>query len=462
MAAYSMPTVSYVNSGKTDATGHFHIDGLAGATYALHFDDPLGGLHQWWWSGNAGTSGTATTKAVAASSQVTWNEAVTYPNPADGAHSLAGTVSDTNGAPLAGIVMTASDGSTSMQATTDRNGRWALGTGDGSWTIRAEASGVLQSMESATPWYPQYYASTGVADVAAGATAVSVSGNTTNGLDVKLSRSSRVKVPVSAVGSSDSVTATWLPFTTDGSALPSAPTDYQGNPLLRPGSYKLLVAGEANGNPLLPRWYGDAAAVGAASTITVAAGDDVTGTPVSLASDLAPVSTPSITGTAVVGGSLVGTTGSWNLETGTTTATSWTRNGTPVATGPTYRPVAADVGANLQYTVTATNSAFGHTFTHSTAVPVTVKYVTKASLKAKALGGKKVKFIITVSGTVRASGTVTIRRGSVVVGTAKVVKGKATITVKRQPKGKKSYQATFNGSATLATSTSKTVKVKVR
>jgi hypothetical protein len=463
VAAYSMPTVSFVNSAKTDASGHFHIDGLAAATYAFHFDDPLGGPRYWWWSGDAGNSSTATTKAVAAASQVTWNEAVTYPDPSASPHSLAGTVSDAGGDPLGGIVMTASDGTTTVQTSTDRNGRWALSTPDGSWTVRAEASGALQSMETATPWYPQYYASTGVADVATGATAVSVSGNTTNGLDVKLSRSARVKVPVSALGSSDSVTPTWLPFTTDGSALPNAPTDYQGNPLLRPGSYKLLVAGEANGTPLLPRWYGDAATVGAASTITVAAGDDVTGTPVSLASGLAATGAPTVSGSAAVGGSLSATNGTWNLETGTTYATTWTRGGTVVSSANSYQPTTADAGATLSLTVKATNSAFGHTFTSTTTVPVAVaKVASKTSVKAKSLGGKKVRFTITVAGAVPPSGTVTIRRGSKVVGTAKLSKGKATITVKRQPKGKKSYQATFNGSATLTTSTSKTVKVKVR
>ncbi|MCE1174508.1 MAG: carboxypeptidase regulatory-like domain-containing protein [Propionibacteriales bacterium] len=462
VAAYSMPSVSYVNSAKTDAAGQFHIDGLAGATYALHFDDPLGGPRYWWWSGDAGSPATATTKVVAASSQVTWNESITVPDPAGYPHSLAGTVTDTNGAPLAGIVMTGDDGATTVETTTDRNGRWALSTPDGSWTVRAEAGSTLQSLESVTPWYPQYYAGVGVADTAAQATVLPVSGNTTDGLNLTLSRSARVRLAVTAAASSDTVTPTWLPFTADGSALPSAPVDYQGNPLLRPGNYKLLIAGEAGGNPLLPRWYGAAGSFSASPMLTLAAGDDVSGSGVSLAPELAPTSAPTVSGSATVGSSLTATTGSWNLETGTNLTATWTRNGTPVATGATYRPVSADVGASLQYTVTATNSGFGHTFTHTTSTPVTVKYASKTSVKAKALGGKKVRFTITVRGTVRVSGTVTIRRGSVVVGTAKVVKGKATITVKRQPKGKKSYKATFNGSTQVAASTSATTKVKVR
>jgi hypothetical protein len=111
VAAYSMPTVSYVNSATTDVTGHFHIDGLAAATYALRFEDPLGGSMQpWWWSGNAGSYNSATTKIVAASSQVTWDEAVIYANPSDSPHTLAGTVSDAGGDPLAGITVSASDG----------------------------------------------------------------------------------------------------------------------------------------------------------------------------------------------------------------------------------------------------------------------------------------------------------------------------------------------------------------
>ncbi|PKQ31639.1 MAG: hypothetical protein CVT62_07275 [Actinobacteria bacterium HGW-Actinobacteria-2] len=471
VAAYTLPTVSYVNSTTTDASGHFHLDGLPGATYALRFEDPLGGsLRSYWWSGSAWSSDTATTKTVAAASDVTWNEAATFPNPADYPHSLAGTVTSTTGTPLAGVSMTADDGVTQVPTITDRNGRWALSTGDGSWTIRAEASVTLQSLDNETPWYPQYYATSGVADTPELATAVQVSGaSVTDGLDLTLSRSARLTAAVNPSGSSDAVNAVWTPYTTGGAALPSTPADYQGNPLLRPGSYKLLVAGEYNGNALLPRWYGNAASFDAAPTLTLAAGDDVAGSTVSLHSDLAAVSAPTVTGTSAVGGTVTGTTGSWNLETGTTVTTTWTRGGTVLSSASSYQPTPADAGATVEYAVNATNSGFGHTFTKTVTVQVPVpvpaspaKLASKTTLKAKALGKKKVRLTLSVSAAVRASGTVTIRRGSVIVGTAKLVKGKATITVKRQPKGKKSYQATFNGSSQLATSTSKTVKVKVR
>lgn len=465
VAAFTMPTVSYVNSTTTDASGHFHLDGLPGATYALRFEDPLGGSLRWlWWSGSAWTPGTATTTSVAAAASVTWNESVTCPNPADYPHALSGTVTSTTGTPLAGMSITADDGSTQAHTITDRNGRWALSPGDGSWTVRAEASVALQLAETETPWYPQYYATSGVVDAPGLATAVPVSGTSVaDGLDVMLARSARVRAPVSPSGNSDTVNAVWTPYTTGGAVLPSAPVDYLGNPLLRPGTYKLLVGGESNGNALLPRWYGNAPSFAAAPTLTLAAGDDVSGSDVSLASDLAVTTAPTVSGSAAVGGTLTATNGAWNLETGTTYATTWTRGSTVVSSASSYQPTTADAGATLSYSVTATNSAFGHTFTATSTVPVTVaKVVSRTSVKAKALGGKKVRFTITVTGVVPPSGRVTVRRGSKVVGTATLSKGKATITVKRQPKGKKSYQATFNGSTTLATSTSKTVKVKVR
>lgn len=464
VVAFTKAPTGYAGTTTTDANGHFHLGGLAATAYVLRYDDPLAGGSHPKWSGHTWDPAGATAIAVTPATTTTYDERLVYPDPAADSHTLSGTVTDTHGTPLVGIVITADDGSNPAPTTTDRNGRWALSTGDGSWTVRAESGTTLQSLETATPWYPQYYASTGTADTVAQAATVSVSGSsTTDGLTMELSRSARLGATVEAAASSEPANATWLPYSTGGAALPAAPLDMQGRPLFRAGSYKLLVSGDLNGSALLPRWYANGTSAETAQTLTFAEGDDVAGSVVSLAPDLAATSAPTVSGSATVGGSLLGTTGSWNLVTGTTYATTWTRGGTVLSSASSYQPTTADAGSTLQYSVTATNSAFGHTFTTTSTVPVTVGTVaSKTSLKAKALGGKKVRFTITVTAAVRPSGTVTIRRGSTVVGTAKLAKGKATITVKRQPKGKKSYKATFNGSPQVAVGTSKTVKVKVR
>lgn len=464
VTAWTKATAAYAGTTHTDTAGHFRIDGLGATDFVLRYHDSLGGtVRSMWWSGNKETYTDATAIAVAEGATTTHNERLIYPDPASYFHSLSGTVTDGTGAKLAGITVTATNGTDAPVTTTDRNGRWALSVADGSWRVRAEASAALQSAEATPPWFPQYYAAGATADTSASADQLSVSsGAAIDNLDLSLARSARLRIDVTTPAG-DTVTPGWRLYTTGGTELPAPPTDVNGYPLLRPGSYKLLATGEAGGEVLLPRWYAAAASADAATTVTVAAGDDPASA-VSLASGLTPVTAPSITGSARVGSVLSGSTGTWNLQTGTSYAFSWKRGSAPVAKAAAYKVVPADAGAVLTYAVTASNSAFGKSFSTTATKKVSIpKLASKTSLKAKALSGKKVRFTITVSASGLApQGTVTIRRGSVVVAKVKVVNGKATVTVKRQPRGSKTYRGTFNGSTQLLTSLSGKVRLRVR
>ncbi|WP_431796526.1 beta strand repeat-containing protein [Microbacterium enclense] len=77
------------------------------------------------------------------------------------------------------------------------------------------------------------------------------------------------------------------------------------------------------------------------------------------AGSFAAAPTPSVTGTAQVGGTLVGVTGTWSPQPATLSY-QWTRNGTPIdgATNASYLLVEADRGAQVRLAVTATKAGY--------------------------------------------------------------------------------------------------------
>jgi len=88
----------------------------------------------------------------------------------------------------------------------------------------------------------------------------------------------------------------------------------------------------------------------------------------------------------------------------------------------------------------------------------------RATVKLTAKSPRKKTVRVTVS--VRApyttpTGKVQLKRGKKVLKTVTLKKGKATITVRGQAKGRKAYTVVYVGSAKV-TSASKSVKVRVR
>ncbi|MDI9890492.1 beta strand repeat-containing protein [Microbacterium sp. IEGM 1404] len=109
-----------------------------------------------------------------------------------------------------------------------------------------------------------------------------------------------------------------------------------------------------------------AADVGAEITVTAAAiKTGYTRTPLTstamtaIAGTFATAPTPSVTGSAQVGGTLVGVTGTWSPQPDGLSY-QWTRNGTPIdgATGASYLLVEADRGAQVRLAVTGTKAGY--------------------------------------------------------------------------------------------------------
>ncbi|MFI5426460.1 CHAP domain-containing protein [Aeromicrobium sp. UC242_57] len=142
----------------------------------------------------------------------------------------------------------------------------------------------------------------------------------------------------------------------------------------------------------------------------------------------------------------------------------WLRDGKKIsgATKRTHRVSKTDLGHRL--TVKVTMSASGYTPRSSTTASIGRATATaKLSASASAPGSRKVTFSIRVSAsrTAAPDGTVTIRSGTKRLVTAKVRRGRATVSLSKQPVGRQTYQLTFNGTKTVSTATySRSVTVR--
>lgn len=203
---------------------------------------------------------------------------------------------------------------------------------------------------------------------------------------------------------------------------------------------------------------------GTGSTVTFTAAV-ATSAPVTGAKAAAPTATtaPRISGTPKLGSTLTASPGTWSV-TGLQYHYQWYRAGAPIggATAGTYKVTTADVAKSLAVAVTAT--AAGYADGTATTAPVTVAKVTAAvaltgprSVKA----GKKAKVTATVTAALPATGTVTLRDGKTRLGTAKIVNGRAVLTVKLKA-GKHRLTAAYGGSGTVGAATSKVLVVKAK
>ncbi|WP_134740973.1 family 78 glycoside hydrolase catalytic domain [Nocardioides sp. 503] len=174
---------------------------------------------------------------------------------------------------------------------------------------------------------------------------------------------------------------------------------------------------------------------------------------------------PQVSGPARVGSTLTSTTGSWNTK-GLGFARQWLRNGSPIAgaTGPTYKVGAADVGRRLSVRVTATKAGKAPGVSTSTATaPVTrATSSTKVSTNRTKVGrGKPLRVTVKVTSSPTATGTVAVKVDGKVVRRVAVRNGKAVVTVKIAKRGRHKVTAAYQGSATVAPSTSPVRVVKV-
>lgn len=198
-------------------------------------------------------------------------------------------------------------------------------------------------------------------------------------------------------------------------------------------------------------WWLNADRRSTATPFTVSAGQTVTGFNFRLTNSLTSRQAPQIVGIPAVGRALTATPGTWSKNAGTEFSYTWMRGATVVGTGATYTPTVADFGQKLNVVVRALN--FGNAGQAASAQTDTVRYPADAKGKAKALAGHKVRVAAKIVSAKQSpvKGKVVLMRGTKVVHKAvKLVKGKAVIVAKHQPKGKQTYTLVYKGNSLLS------------
>ncbi|MDO9494898.1 MAG: hypothetical protein Q7J48_04280, partial [Nocardioides sp.] len=440
----------YVGGATTDAAGHYLVEGLPDGDVVLNFSDRFEGF-PFQFSGDAHVLADAEAIPLTEGSLATYDSSLfSRADPMSLPHTLSGVVTDAAGDPLRGVTVTATGPGGDVFTSADRQGRWALNTPDGSFTLRFEPNLGWDFFEpGAAPWLTEYYDDAWVPD---DSQQVVVAGAPVDGLDVSLARAARLKVHVTG----PDATAAQDPGLTlvDGTGVRfAAPEWLDGSAetyLVRPGSYRALVTGSSvPGTPLLPQWYGGQGADPAAATpLDLVSLSDIDLGTVALPAALVPTVAPVVSGTPRVGRTLVVGTGTWNQQDGITYAYRWTRGTKVVGTGPSYVVRAGDLGATLRARVSATT--YGLTG-HSTVKVAVPKATTTVRAKGTSRSAGTVRLVVRVTspdGT--PTGRVLVRQGREVLGRLALRRGVATLVLLEQPAGRRTYTLAYAGNARFA------------
>lgn len=211
----------------------------------------------------------------------------------------------------------------------------------------------------------------------------------------------------------------------------------------------------------MEKWWVNADSPTEATPINAVAGQTVGGINLRPSNVLTARQAPQIVGIPAVGRPLTATPGTWSRNSGTEFTYTWMRGATVVGTGATYTPTVADFGQKLNVVVRAMN--FDNAGQAASAQTDVVRYPADAKGKAKALSGRKVRFATKIVSAKQSpvKGKVVVMRGAKQVHKAvKLVKGKAVIVVKGQPKGKQTYTVVYKGNSLLSKAV-KTFTVRV-
>lgn len=170
---------------------------------------------------------------------------------------------------------------------------------------------------------------------------------------------------------------------------------------------------------------------------------------------------PAITGKPVLGTRLSVRPGTYGSAR-TSARHQWLRDGIAIsgATGKTYRVGTRDLGRRLSVRVTLKATGYGSRPT-TTARLGRIKAAAKmtASTAKPATGTVAFSIRVSVKGA-EPTGSVTVRRGSGATSTARIVNGRAIVTLKRQPAGPQTYRIAYRGTSKVAAATlDKTVTV---
>ncbi|MEI5676666.1 MULTISPECIES: carboxypeptidase regulatory-like domain-containing protein [unclassified Nocardioides] len=249
---------------------------------------------------------------------------------------------------------------------------------------------------------------------------------------------------------------------------------------LLPGeAYRLRFEGWDDEHSLIRTWWRTGANFTTATPVVARAGEWTSGIDVVLTDQVTALARPTVTGSPVVGGTLTATSGSWNVSAGSELGYAWLRGGTVVGTGRTYRPTVADAGRRLSVRVTnwasdyyaggptlmSVPTRFGRSGTATSAATAVVRNTSRATATASYNKRRKAVTLtvkVAVPGTASPAGTVSVREGGRTVRAGvKLVRGVATVTVKKPRKGKRTYAVSYSGTTSvLPSKTAATVRVK--
>jgi protocatechuate 3,4-dioxygenase beta subunit len=465
-------THTYQGSAYTDLAGNYRINQLGNQSLVARYTHEFGSYATELYGGGnpSDWSGEAPFVLNAEEDRTFLDMGLTAVDPGPPpAHNLSGTVTDSAGAPLAGILV---DAPGLVGDETDGLGHWYIDAPAGTYRLRVADNGYWANrlFGSAPGWFPEYYPDAG--REAAGTPVTVVPGQVIGNLDVSLERGALVKGSVrdATDGGTTNFGTHWLAYGPSGQV--GLEQEYAGffsgaaySALVRPGTWRLLLRSQrfavSSDVDYLPRWLGDADSFEAATPVTVAAGQTVTVGDTHVGTSLGASTPPVVSGTRAAGGVLTASTGTWTTMTLTHFGTTWWRGPVQVGSGPSYAVGPGDAGSTLQARVVATNGS--HTATASSA-PVAIDRLASA-VAGRGASPKRgvVKLTITVTSTgLTPGGTLTVKRGAKVVksGVA-LVGGRVVVKLTRQPSGTRRFTASYGGS-TQVSGSAVGVKVRVR
>ena len=389
---------------------------------------------------------------------------------------LQGTVTGVGGVALADIDVIAYDstGSSVESSTTDGAGHYALSAlSTGAYKIRFVDNSAV-TISSPLPYLTRW---SGGAKSIVAASAVNVVADAAGTLNMALSeRYGAVSGTLTLDGRNlddPTLSRSYYAFDSTGEdrsfALRTAGAAYRF--LVPPGDYKVAFEGwddaSAPSTYFIRQFWRNADTLDTATVVSVGSGQTVGGLGFALTKTLAARSAPQIVGIPAVGRPLSALPGSWSRAVDVDYSYTWLRGATVVGAGPVYVPTAADFGSRLSVVVRAdstTDSYYGNSGQAASAASDVVRWPADARGTAKALAGHKVKFAVKIVSAKQSPvrGQVVVMRGTKVVHKAvKLVKGKAIILVKGQPKGRQTFTVLYKGNSLLSKAT-KNLTVRVR
>ena len=379
----SASNASYVTFANADGT--YRLDGLAAGDYAINFSTTANYVSEWW--DDKQGSQNATQLHVGAGAQVTGINATL----AVGAR-ISGRVTSTSGAPLAGVTVSAM-----TQESLDY--RSTSTAADGTYTVQGLPGGTyalefdpwLVAGDYSAEWWDDEDDLSSAVRFPLGA------GQNMTGRNAQLAQGATITGVVTGPGGSPVPNATvWCDK--GGTVFPTQ-TDASGVytfKALRPGAYRLRFEADSS---YVPEYWNNQVDETKAGRVSVAGQNVYRGIDARLVRPI-PHATPSVAGTAMVGGTLTAKPGTW--ASGAIFEYQWLADGTAIAgaTGSTFTPTAAQTGKQLRVRVKGRKSGYDSVSATSGATPKVINAP-----------------IPTISGTAAVGQTLTAKPGAWTAGT---------------------------------------------